>query len=279
MVGGTTSRFFHALVCGWKGPLTADAPPQIHEIVFELCAESLEACLIARRAGAARIELCADLGVDGLTPSHGLTEAAVRRSGLPVFLLLRPRAGDFVYSEAEFDVMRSDLLHGKALGVSGFALGLLHADDRVDVERTQELVELAAPLAVTFHRAFDSAPSLPEALEDVIATGCRRVLTSGGAPNVVAGAEQLADLVRRAAGRIDIAVGGGLRAEHAATLVQRTGARHFHGSVRRILLQETIPGQDGSEEPLGSTRKDALPQVDPHEIKRMVESLRAGAAL
>ena len=204
----------------------------VQEIVFELCAESLDACLIAKAGGAARIELCTALDVDGLTPDDALVEQAVRQSGLPVHMLLRPRAGDFVYTAADFNRMREDLRRGKELGVSGFALGVLHADNTVDTARTRALVDLAAPLEVTFHRAFDATPSLPQALEQVIQTGCRRILTSGGAATVFAGAMQLANLVRLARGRIEIAAGGGLRAEGAANLVNTTGARHYHGSAR-----------------------------------------------
>ncbi len=129
--------------------------------------------------------------------------------------------------------MREDLAHARSLGVSGFVLGILKPDGRVDVGRTRELVELAAGLEMTFHRAFDQTPSLEEALEDVIAAGCRRVLTSGGAPDVVAGAESLRRLVERARGRIAVAAGGGLRLANAVAVARITGASHFHGSLRR----------------------------------------------
>jgi copper homeostasis protein len=143
----------------------------MHKIVFELCAESIDACLIAREGGANRIELCTALSEGGLTPSHGLIREAVQRSGLPVHVLLRPRGGDFVYSDAEFDVMCEDLRHMRSLGVSGVVLGLLRADGTVEVERTRELVVMAGALEVTFNRAFDYTASIEQALEDVIATG------------------------------------------------------------------------------------------------------------
>ena len=240
----------------------------MREITFELCAETMQACLAAREGGAARIELCSALSEDGLTPSHGFIQAAVKESGLPVYVLLRPRAGDFVYSDAEFALMREDLLHARALGASGFVLGILRADGTIDAERTRELVELAAPLEVTFHRAFDLTPSLDGALEDVIATGCRRVLTSGGERDVVAGSGNLARLVVRAAGRIDIAVGGGLRLDKATFVARATQARHFHGSVRRRV--EIV-------------RTNGLSQsfiteyvVDSDDIRSIIEALRKG---
>ena len=230
----------------------------VQDIVFELCAESLDTCLIAKASGAARIELCADLSVDGLTPSHALIHKAVEQSGVPVFMLLRPRAGNFVYTDLEFSLIREDLLHGKSLGVSGFALGVLHPNGTVDEERTRQLVSLAHPLEVTFHRAFDATPSLPKALEAVIRTGSRRILTSGGAADVFQGAAPLAELVRLARGRIEIAVGGGLRAEGAATLVSTTGARHFHGSARRGKALH-------------------LQQIDPLDVQQLITSLHGNA--
>ena len=205
----------------------------MRKIIFELCAETLQACLAAREGGADRIELCTALSEGGLTPSHGLTRAAILRSRLPVHVLLRPRSGDFHYTDDEFSLMREDLLHARSLGASGFVLGILRTDGTVDMERTRELVELAAPLEITFHRAIDYTISLEQALEDVIATGCKRVLTSGGEPDVLAGADKLARLVEIADGRIDIAVGGGLRIKDAAALARATGASHFHGSLRR----------------------------------------------
>jgi copper homeostasis protein len=205
----------------------------MRKIIFELCAESIQACLAAREGGADRIELCTALSEGGLTPSHGLTRAAVLRSGLPVHVLLRPRGGDFLYTDDEFALMREDLLHARTLGASGFVLGILRTDGTVDMERTRELVDLAAPLEITFHRAFDYTVSLDQALEDVIATGCRRVLTSGGERDVLSGANRLARLVELAAGRIEIAAGGGLRIKDAAALAHTTRASHFHGSLRR----------------------------------------------
>jgi copper homeostasis protein len=203
------------------------------EIVFELCAESVEACIAGQRGGADRIELCTALVEDGLTPSHGLVRLVLDRCTLPVHVLVRPRAGDFLYSDAEFAVMEEDIRHLKAMGVSGFVVGILSADATVDIPRTRKLVELADPLEVTFNRAFDYTADIDRALEDVIVTGCKRILTSGGEEDVVAGAAALARLVKQADGRVEIAVGGGLRIEDAAELAATTRARHFHGSLRQ----------------------------------------------
>lgn len=246
-------------------------------IVFELCAESIQACLAAREGGAHRIELCSALSEGGLTPSHALISEAVQRSGLPVHVLLRPRGGDFLYTADEFQLMRDDLLHARRLGAKGFVLGILRSDGRVDTERTREIVELAAPLEITFHRAFDYTASLDRALEDIIASGCNRVLTSGGEPDVAAGAATLAHLVRLAAGRIEVAVGGGLRLHNAAGLAQFTGARHFHGSVRR---PQPVNGQhrswaiEDSGEDSGPGETSTQYIVDPADVRAIIESLR-----
>jgi copper homeostasis protein len=247
----------------------------MRKIIFELCAETIQACLAAREGGADRIELCTALSEGGLTPSHALTRAAVQRSGLPVHVLLRPRGGDFLYTEDEFALMREDLLHARSLGASGFVLGILRADGTVDMERTRELVDLAAPLEITFHRAFDYTVSLEQALEDVIATGCRRVLTSGGERDVLAGADSLARLVELAAGRIEIAAGGGLRIKDAAGIARTTLARHFHGSLRRSeasrMQHERHWVLEDADQFDGASRL----VVDVADVRAMIGSLRS----
>jgi copper homeostasis protein len=244
----------------------------MREIIFELCAESIDACLIARDGGAKRIELCSALSEGGLTPSHGLIRQAVTGSGLPVHVLLRPRGGDFVYTDAEFDVMKEDLKHLPLLGVSGVVLGVLREDGTVDVERSRELVEIAGELEVTFSRAFDHTPSLEDALENVIAIGCRRVLTSGGERDVVSGGKSLARLLEQASGRIHIAVGGGLRLKNAAAVARMTGAQHFHGSIRRIVAgPRRYGGRDVHDEDGSSAQSRFVVESD--DVRAMIENL------
>ncbi len=233
-------------------------------VIFELCAETLEACEAARDGGADRIELCSALSEDGLTPSHGLSRAAVAQSGLPVHVLVRPRTGDFVYSEAEFALLREDVMHARTLGASGVVIGILLRDGRVDIGRTSELVALAAPVEVTFHRAFDLTPELDEALEAVIATGCHRLLTSGGQRTAIEGADTLSRLVSLGAGRIEIAAGGGLRPNNAAELVQRTRVKHVHSSLRRKV-------EERSASALASANSGYVVDVD--EVRSMVRRL------
>ncbi|WP_158941455.1 copper homeostasis protein CutC [Granulicella sp. S190] len=247
----------------------------MRKIIFELCAESLQACLAAREGGADRIELCTALSEGGLTPSHGLIRAAVKRSGLPVHVLLRPRSGDFHYTDDEFAVMCEDLIHARSLGASGFVVGILHIDGTVDMERTSELVKLAAPLEVTFHRAFDYTASLEQALEDVIASGCRRVLTSGGEPDVLAGADRLMRLVELAGGRIDVAAGGGLRIKDATALARATRASHFHGSVRRSEASKMQRDRHWVLEDADSLDGTSRFVVDSDDVRTMIENLRS----
>ena len=240
----------------------------IKHITFELCAETLQACLAAREGGAHRIELCSSLSEDGLTPSNGLIRAAVEQSGLPIHVLLRPRSGGFIYTAGEFALILDDMKHAIDLGASGFVVGALHADSTIDLDRTNELVELAAPLELTFHRAFDLTPLLDASLEALIAAGCRRVLTSGGESDVVAGAVNLARLVEQAEGRIDIAVGGGLRLSNATSVARSTHAKHFHGSMRRQVKRQAIFIRDNV---LTSQSHEYV--VDPETIQAMVKAL------
>ena len=199
---------------------------------LELCVDSVESAIAAERGGAVRVELCADLLEGGITPGSGLI-ACVRRSiGIGLFVMVRPRGGDFRYTDLEFEVMREDIVHARQLGADGIVLGILNERAQVDVERTRTLVQLAHPLPVTFHRAIDMTSDLNGALEDVIACGAARVLTSGGAPLASLGAAQIGQMVQVARGRIAVMAGGGIRPENVGALAEATGAVEFHSSAR-----------------------------------------------
>ena len=198
---------------------------------FELCAESLSAAIAADCAGADRIELCTNLSVGGLTPPETLLAQVLAAVSIPVHILIRPRGGNFVYSVPDFQQVRRDIAWVKSSGAAGVALGVLHPDGSVDIPRTLELAQFARPLHVTFHRAFDETANLPQALEDVIATGADTLLTSGGAPCVLTGAGSLANLVQQAHGRIAIMAGGGMKLESLSQLVARTAVPWVHGSL------------------------------------------------
>jgi len=205
------------------------------ELLLEITVESLDSALAAERGGADRIELCAELVRGGLTPSVAAMRKLHEELEIPVFPIIRPRAGDFVYTDSEFAIMKRDISVVRDLGMDGVVLGILRADCSVDVERTRELVQWARPLEVTFHRAFDSTPDLLLALEDVIATGATRILTAGGATGAPQGAEVLRKLVNAARHRIVIMPGGGLDAANIAKIVADTKAREFHSGLGSVL--------------------------------------------
>ena len=201
--------------------------------LFELCAETMQAAQAAESGGANRIELCSQLSIGGVTPSQELISAVIRELSIPVHILIRPRGGDFVYSPAEFDQMRRQIEQVKQAGAAGIAVGVLLPDGSVDAERSRQLVSLARPLSVTFHRAFDETSNLTDALDSVIQTGADCLLTSGGAPDVLAGAASIARLRRQAADRLEIMAGGGLRLAILADVVRLTGVSYLHGSLTR----------------------------------------------
>ena len=203
--------------------------------LLEISVETLEGSLAAERGGADRIELCADLAVGGVTPGAVLLRAVRTQVRIPIFSMVRPRAGDFVYSSSEFAEMKHSIVDAKGSGANGVVLGILTKDRRVDVERTLELVELAKPLPVTYHRAFDDVADLRQALEDVIKTDARRILTSGGAKGALAGAVTLAELISTARDRIIIVPGAGINAANISLVAKQTGAREFHSGLGSAL--------------------------------------------
>jgi copper homeostasis protein len=196
--------------------------------LIEAAVEGLAGALAAERAGSDRIELCVNLDVGGTTPSAELIAAVTRETRIPVFVLIRPRAGDFLYTRLEVEEMVRDIELVGTMGVAGIVAGALTADGNVDVGQTRTLVRAASRLPVTFHRAFDSAASLSEGLERVIDAGATRVLTSGGAPTALEGADALASLVTRAGDRISIVAGGSVREHNVRELITRTRVREVH---------------------------------------------------
>jgi copper homeostasis protein len=197
--------------------------------LLEVCVDSPAGLLAAVGSGAGRIELCAALALSGLTPSPGLMALAARQP-CPSFAMIRPRPGDFVYSPAEVDVMRADIDAARGAGLAGVVLGASRPSGELDEEVLSRLVEHAAGLGLTLHRAFDLVPDFKIALERAVALGLQRVLTSGGEPTAVLGGARIADLVVQARGRIAIMAGSGLDAGNVADLVRRTGVREVHAS-------------------------------------------------
>lgn len=197
-------------------------------MILEAAVESTEAAVAAEQGGADRLELCAELSIGGTTPSSELLTTVAARVGVPVFVMVRPRGGSFVYSEAELDDMRRAIDVLVPAGAAGIVFGILETGGRIDEARTRELIARARPLPVTFHRAFDAACDSAAALETLIACGVDRVLTGGGPGAAAEGVDALRGLVDRAADRITIMAGGKVRWQNAREIVTRTGVRELH---------------------------------------------------
>jgi copper homeostasis protein len=199
---------------------------------LEICIDSVESAIAAEQGGADRVELCSDLLEGGTTPSAGLITTVRRSIEIGIFVMIRPRGGDFCYTEAEFAVMQEDIRQARDLGADGLVLGLLDEDAMVDVARTAALVRLAEPLPVTFHRAIDMTPDPVSAVQSVIDTGARRVLTSGGAAKVTDGVSTAARMVAAAGQRLAVMVASGINRETIAAVAAATGASEFHAALR-----------------------------------------------
>jgi copper homeostasis protein len=204
-------------------------------IILEVCVDSLASALAAERGGAQRVELCGNLPEGGVTPSAGVIEQVRAQTKIGLQVMIRPRGGGFCYTGDEFETMRLDILAAKKLGADGIVCGILTVDGSIDVERTRQLVELARPLNITFHRAFDVSADLNRCLEDVCRTGADRLLTSGGEAKAQQAVGMIASLVKAAEGRIAIMACGGITAHNAATIIEQTGVGEIHVGLRSVV--------------------------------------------
>ena len=198
---------------------------------IEIACFNFESALIAQKAGADRLELCADISVGGTTPTIEMIQQARKNLSIDLYVIIRPRGGNFVYSEAEFEQMKSEIVTIKKLGVNGFVFGILKEDNTINIEQNKALVDLAKPFPCTFHRAFDKVSNYEKALEDVISCGFSTILTSGTFPNVMEGKEVLKQLVNQANNRIEIMPGGGLRSTNISELNEIVNANWYHSSA------------------------------------------------
>jgi copper homeostasis protein len=219
--------------------------------LLEICVDSLDLALAAVRGGADRLELCGPLFDGGVTPGAGFVAAARRLIDLPLAMLVRPRAGSFTPSVAEFEVMRQDILYARNIGIDIIVLGLLRSDQTVDMEGTRELVELARPLEVTFHRAFDVSPNLQESLASVIETGATRILTAGGQASAVSGAATVKELRESADNLIGFLLCGGITAATVCSAVETANVAVSSGSFEVFTasvdaLRKQMRSMDGS---------------------------------
>lgn len=209
-------------------------------IEMEVCANSVSSALAAQLGGAKRVELCANLAEGGTTPSYAEIAMARNMLLIELFPIIRPRGGDFLYSDLEFELMKQDIKICKQLNCDGIVTGILTAEGKVDKTRCAELIELAKPMEVAFHRAFDMTVDLQQALEDLIELGVVRILTSGGKASAIDGAQTLAKLTVQAGHRIIIMPGAGINTSNITELISLTGAKEFHASARRQLDSKMI---------------------------------------
>jgi copper homeostasis protein len=240
---------------------------------LEVIAFNISSCNIAEAAGAHRIELCDNPSDGGTTPSAGMIRQARETTTLQLYPIIRPRGGDFLYSEDEFRIMMHDVKICRELGCDGVVIGLLNPDGSIDKERTARLAELAYPLGVTFHRAFDRVCDPQQSLEDVIACGCERILTSGLRPNVTEGADMLRQLVDQADERIIIMPGSGLRAANLLQIARHTGAREFHSSARIPYPSQMQYLNEAMNEQLSQTTLD---EQEVRQMRQLLDQLEAG---
>jgi copper homeostasis protein len=204
-------------------------------LVVEICADSVESALAAQRGGAHRIELCSNLLEGGVTPSAGLISTVRKQLAIDLSVMIRPRGGDFCYSPDEFETMKQDVRTAKQLGADGVVLGILRVNGHVDVDRTRRLIDLARPLKVTFHRAFDMSCDLDGSLEEVIRTAADRLLTSGGKQKVEDGIGTVRRLQQRARNHIAMMVVGGINESNIHRILAETGVTEIHASARTTM--------------------------------------------
>jgi copper homeostasis protein len=238
-------------------------------MMLEIAANSVASALAAQEGGADRIELFTALELGGLTPSHAQIALARERLRIPLYVLVRPRAGDFLYSDLECETMQRDIETCAALGCDGVVLGVLDAEGNVDMPRCRALIAAAGKLGVTFHRAFDLSRDPARALEDIAALGCERVLTSGAQTSAVEGAALIRDLVAQANGRLTVMPGAGITAHNITALAAATGALEFHASAKRQL-----PSGMRHRRPLLSDMEGGELRSDVEQVRALVAALQ-----
>ena len=239
---------------------------------LEIIGFTIEGCIMAQKAGANRIELCDSPADGGTTASYGYIKAAREKLQIELFPIIRPRGGDFFYTDDEFEIMKTDVKLCKDIGCDGVVIGMLTKDGKVDKKRCSVLVDYAYPLGVTFHRAFDRCSDPWEAIEDIIDAGCERILTSGQKPNAAEGAELIKQLIEKADDRIIIMPGSGVTSGNILLIAETTGAVEFHASAR-IKVKSKMEYNNPA---LNENMESIL--VEEEEIKRMLSVLENSRA-
>ncbi len=244
--------------------------------LLEIVAYSYASALAAQQGGADRIELCENTAEGGTTPGLGTIEAVRELPGVKLHVMIRPRGGDFLYTDAEYKIMLRDIAVARQARADGVVFGLLRPDATVDLERTRRLVAAAKGMSVTFHRAFDWAAQPEAALEAIIAAGCHRVLTSGQAPDALTGAATLAKLVQQAGRRCTILAGGGINLGNIAEVIRRSSVSEVHASLRGV--QPTAMHMRPPSVSLGAAPDwpaDAIPVADQAKVAAVAALLRS----
>jgi copper homeostasis protein len=236
---------------------------------LEVIAFNIQSCITIEQCGAHRIELCDNPGDGGTTGSYGFIKEAREKTKIDLYPIIRPRAGDFLYSNDEFEIMKADVKFCKEIGCDGVVIGMLNADGTVDKKRCSQLVNIAYPMGVTFHRAFDRTNDSAQALEDIIEIGCERILTSGLKQNVMDGLDTIAGLVKQAAERIVIMPGSGVRSKNITQITQKTAAVEFHTSARMLVKSKMEYNPPSMNENLLAV------SVDEEEIKLTLKALQS----
>lgn len=242
-------------------------------MTLEICIDSVASALAAEAGGAHRVELCDNLVEGGTTPSHGMVDVIKERCSLPIMMMIRPRGGDFLYSEEEFAVMKQNIRWAKSMGVQGVVFGILKQDGSIDMDRNRELIELARPLEVTFHRAFDVCNDPLRALDELIVLGVDRLLTSGLQATAEQGIPLIRDLVQRQNNEIKIMAGGGVRPHNVKKIIQETGVPEVHATGRK-----TFPSPMSYTNPavfMGAPGQDEYTrtQTDAELVKEMLREI------
>lgn len=245
------------------------------EFKLEICVDSAISALNAQSAGADRIELCDNLGEGGTTPGYGMIISARNNLSIGIHVLIRPRGGDFLYSDTEYDIMRRDIELCGENGIDGIVTGILLPDGTIDVERTARLIEFAYPMTATFHRAFDMCADPVRGIEDVIATGASRLLTSGQQNKALDAVELIRQLVIQAGERLIVMPGGGIDETNAAQIITATKAKELHLTGRMEIDSEMIFRRQGiSMGSLPGNSEFKRKIADPEKIKKIIESLK-----
>lgn len=235
---------------------------------LEIIGFNIESCITAQDAGAHRIELCDNPSEGGTTPSYGFIRAAREKLSIELYAMIRPRGGDFLYSDDEFEIMKRDIELCKQSGCDGVVLGMLTPDGNVDKKRCRQIVDYAYPLGVTFHRAFDRTKDPFKSMEDIIEMGCERILTSGQHPKAVDGMEIIKQLILQADDRIIIMPGSGVSSKNITSLAENTGAVEFHSSAS----MSAISGMKYQNESMPEKMDHLV--VNKEEVKKMVDLLK-----